>query len=147
MRLSDAGLRRHQTKLPYPNHRLPPWLTEDAAPLSLEPIVMRLLPRRHTHKLDTRVGYHHCARFILCEKRNGRSTTFFLNGLTKHNASVEVAEPIFTPMRQLTVDTILVRQLAHFVCMIWRTMYWLPALRIRGVLKTGVGRRGACAAT
>ena len=31
MRLSDARLRRYQTKLIYPNHRLPPWLTEDAA--------------------------------------------------------------------------------------------------------------------
>jgi hypothetical protein len=30
MRLSDAGLRRRQSKLLYPNHRLPPWLTEDA---------------------------------------------------------------------------------------------------------------------
>jgi hypothetical protein len=30
MRLSDAGLRRRQTKLIYPNHRLPPWLTESA---------------------------------------------------------------------------------------------------------------------
>src|SRR6202034_4315718 len=30
MRLSDAGLRCRQTKLIYPNHRLPPWLTEDA---------------------------------------------------------------------------------------------------------------------
>jgi hypothetical protein len=39
MRLSDAGLRRRQTKLLYPNHRPPPWLTEDAAPRSLEPIV------------------------------------------------------------------------------------------------------------
>ena len=29
MRLSDAGLRRRQTKLIYPNHRLPPWSTED----------------------------------------------------------------------------------------------------------------------
>jgi hypothetical protein len=29
MRLSDAGLRRHPTKLLYPDHRLPPWLTED----------------------------------------------------------------------------------------------------------------------
>src|ERR1700722_7073819 len=44
IRLSDAGLRRHPTKLIYPNHRLPPWLTEDAAPRSLEPIV-----RRPTH--------------------------------------------------------------------------------------------------
>jgi hypothetical protein len=31
MRLSDAGLRRHQTKLIDPHHRHPPWLTEDAA--------------------------------------------------------------------------------------------------------------------
>jgi len=30
MRLSDAGLRRRQTKLIYLNHRPPPWLTEDA---------------------------------------------------------------------------------------------------------------------
>src|ERR1700722_17090344 len=29
MRLSDARLRRHQTNLIYPNHRLPPWPTED----------------------------------------------------------------------------------------------------------------------
>jgi hypothetical protein len=28
MRLSDALLRRHQTKLIYPDHRLPPWLIE-----------------------------------------------------------------------------------------------------------------------
>ncbi len=28
VRLSDAGLRRCQTKLIYPNHRLPPWLTK-----------------------------------------------------------------------------------------------------------------------
>jgi hypothetical protein len=30
MRLSDAGLRRRPMKLIYLNHRLPPWLTEDA---------------------------------------------------------------------------------------------------------------------
>ena len=30
MRLSDAGLRRQQTKLIYPDHRPTPWLTEDA---------------------------------------------------------------------------------------------------------------------
>src|SRR5271167_5165162 len=30
MRLSDAGLRRRQTKPIYPNHRLPLWFTEDA---------------------------------------------------------------------------------------------------------------------
>jgi hypothetical protein len=30
MRLSDAGLRRCKTKQIYPNHRPPPWLTEDA---------------------------------------------------------------------------------------------------------------------
>jgi hypothetical protein len=32
MRLSDARLRRRQTKLVYPDYRLPPWLTEDANP-------------------------------------------------------------------------------------------------------------------
>jgi len=30
MRLSDAGLRQRPTKALYPNHRSPPWLTEDA---------------------------------------------------------------------------------------------------------------------
>jgi len=30
MRLSDAGLRGHPTKLIYPDHRSSPWLTEDA---------------------------------------------------------------------------------------------------------------------
>jgi hypothetical protein len=30
MRLSDAGWRCRQTKLLFPNHRSPPWLTEDA---------------------------------------------------------------------------------------------------------------------
>jgi len=29
MRLSAAGLRRRQTKVLYPNHRLPPWRTEE----------------------------------------------------------------------------------------------------------------------
>jgi hypothetical protein len=41
MRLSDAGLRRRRTKVLYPNHRSPPWLTEDPTPRSLEPIVRR----------------------------------------------------------------------------------------------------------
>jgi hypothetical protein len=30
MRLSDAGLRQRQSKALYPNHRSPPWPTEDA---------------------------------------------------------------------------------------------------------------------
>jgi hypothetical protein len=30
MRLSDAGMCQRQTKMLYPNHRLPPWLNEDA---------------------------------------------------------------------------------------------------------------------
>jgi hypothetical protein len=37
MRLSDAGLRRLKTKAVYPDHRFPPWPTEDATPRSLEP--------------------------------------------------------------------------------------------------------------
>jgi hypothetical protein len=32
MKLSDARVRRRRTKLIYPNHRLPPWLIEDATP-------------------------------------------------------------------------------------------------------------------
>jgi hypothetical protein len=39
MRLSDAGLRRTKTKLIYPNHRFPPWPTEDATRDSLPLIV------------------------------------------------------------------------------------------------------------
>jgi hypothetical protein len=30
MRLSDAGIRQRQTKAVYPDHPLPPWVTEDA---------------------------------------------------------------------------------------------------------------------
>jgi hypothetical protein len=32
MRLSDAGMRSQQPELIYPNHRLPPWPTEDTSP-------------------------------------------------------------------------------------------------------------------
>jgi hypothetical protein len=39
MRLSDAGLRQRQTKALNPNHQSPPWLSEDAAPRSLEPLL------------------------------------------------------------------------------------------------------------
>src|ERR1700733_13630670 len=39
MRLSDAGLRRPQTKLIYPHHRPSPWFNETFVPRSLEPIV------------------------------------------------------------------------------------------------------------
>ena len=41
MSLSDARLRERKTKLFYPNHRSPPWLTEDTTPRSLEPIFRR----------------------------------------------------------------------------------------------------------
>jgi hypothetical protein len=39
MSLSDAGLHQRQTKALDLNHRSPPWLTEDVAPRSLQPIV------------------------------------------------------------------------------------------------------------
>jgi hypothetical protein len=64
MRLSDAGLRRWPTKLIYPNHRLPPWLTEDATPRSLEPIVrggaarpgqLRVAENRALHRAGSRL--------------------------------------------------------------------------------------------
>jgi hypothetical protein len=48
MRLSDAGLHQRQTKALYPNHRLPPWPNEDAAPRSLEPIVRSLMLKRQS---------------------------------------------------------------------------------------------------
>src|SRR5450631_4223745 len=60
MRLSDAGLRCRQTKLIYPNHRLPPWLTEDSTPRSLEPIVGRIL----------------CATAVLSQRSSFRTTNF-----------------------------------------------------------------------
>jgi hypothetical protein len=44
MRLSDAGLRCRPAELIYPDHRFPPWPNGDAAPRSLEPIVMRRGP-------------------------------------------------------------------------------------------------------
>jgi hypothetical protein len=60
MRLSDAGLRQHQTKALYANHRLPPWPNEDAALRSLEPIV-RACAHRHT---PSRTSYGPHASFF-----------------------------------------------------------------------------------
>jgi hypothetical protein len=51
MRLSDAGLRQRQTKALYPNHRLPPWLTEDAT------------RDRSNRLLDGSADDGHCATF------------------------------------------------------------------------------------
>jgi hypothetical protein len=51
MRLSDAGLRQRKTKLIYPDHRLPPWLNEDA-------------PRDRSNRLlDGSADDSHCATF------------------------------------------------------------------------------------
>jgi hypothetical protein len=60
MRLSDAGLRRHPTKLIYPDHRPTPWLIEDATPRSLEPIVRR---RSELRKRENQ-GRPHCTSRI-----------------------------------------------------------------------------------
>jgi hypothetical protein len=45
-----------QTKLIHPNHRLPPWLNEDTAPRSLEPMVrfQIALPSKQFLQLFTR---------------------------------------------------------------------------------------------
>jgi hypothetical protein len=43
MRLSDAGLRRHPTKLFYPDHRIHSLAQRRCAPRSLEPIVRRVV--------------------------------------------------------------------------------------------------------
>src|SRR5258706_15191954 len=51
MRLSDAGLRHRQTKLIYPNHRLPSFLlTEDATRRWLEPF-FKPQPNPHPSKV------------------------------------------------------------------------------------------------
>src|ERR1700722_12092199 len=50
MRLSDAGLHQRQTKALYPNHRLPPWPTEDTT----RDRSNRLLEVRRLGALDTR---------------------------------------------------------------------------------------------
>jgi hypothetical protein len=49
MRLSNARLRRSQTKLIYPNHRPTSWLTEDAGPHDRS---NRLLGENVTHPLS-----------------------------------------------------------------------------------------------
>jgi len=51
MRLSDARLRRRETKLIYPDHRPTPWPSEVVAPRSLEPIVRCALegPAHHLY--------------------------------------------------------------------------------------------------
>ena len=46
MRLSDARLRQRKTMMPYPNHRLPPWLNEDGPRRPLEQTVRRRSPPR-----------------------------------------------------------------------------------------------------
>jgi hypothetical protein len=71
MRLSDAGWRRCKTKLIYPNHRLPPWFTEDATPRSLEPIVRpTTAPRTEqcTQKLLVQI--------LRCHHRNRSDSTY-----------------------------------------------------------------------
>jgi hypothetical protein len=65
---SDAGLRQRQAKLIYPNHPSPPWLTDDAAPRSVEPIVKRhsqqgsikVLPSSRAVKVADPTARYHC---------------------------------------------------------------------------------------
>src|SRR5579863_4483770 len=66
MRLSDAGLHCHQTKLIYPDHRLPPWLTE-VAPRNRS---NRLLDPGHTKNEATLL--HQSSRFRVVEKDYGK---------------------------------------------------------------------------
>jgi hypothetical protein len=67
MRLSDAGLRRRQTKLIYPNHRPSPWSTEDAVPRSLEPLVRR----QHTATTLSMMASENCSVILFAEFENG----------------------------------------------------------------------------
>ncbi len=56
-RLSDAGLRRRKTKAVYPGHRLPPWLTKDATPRSLQ--LLKWTPPGMAVR-------HQCAKLSMC---------------------------------------------------------------------------------
>jgi len=66
MRLSDAGLRRRQTKLIYLDHRPPPWLIEDATPRSLEPFVSGRTATSNAASSETKVRPASCTA-----RRNG----------------------------------------------------------------------------
>src|SRR5580692_7452296 len=65
MRLSDAWLRCRPTKLIYPNHRLPPWLTEDTTPRSLEPIVRHRGARRCVPRTATQAQLQNPGRALV----------------------------------------------------------------------------------
>jgi hypothetical protein len=64
MRLSDAGLRRHQTKLIYLNHRSPSWLTEDT-------------PRDRSNRLLEVNGMNSHCRLIAFDTENTEITRHF----------------------------------------------------------------------
>jgi hypothetical protein len=51
MRLSDAQVRWGKTKLLYLNHRLPPWLTEDATPAIARTDLLATCADRRSTKL------------------------------------------------------------------------------------------------
>jgi hypothetical protein len=56
MRLNDARLRQRRTKALYPNHRLPPWLTEDAT----RDRSNRLLGLSDAMRVDLRDQFYYC---------------------------------------------------------------------------------------
>jgi hypothetical protein len=62
-RLSGAGVLR-RPKTIYPDHRPNPWLTDDATPQSLEPIVRPVLIGMKVttlHKISTQYGHQSVA--------------------------------------------------------------------------------------
>jgi len=74
MRLSDAGLHQHQTKAVYPDHRLPPWLTEGPTRdrsnrlLAVEPQRVTLRPRKqetdqHLARRSAKTGFPYTLQF------------------------------------------------------------------------------------
>jgi hypothetical protein len=65
MRLSDAGLHQRQTRALYPNHRLPPWLTEDKTRdrsdrlldgVTFRPNIIRLIAPRHPRLMLSQIA-------------------------------------------------------------------------------------------
>jgi hypothetical protein len=87
MRLSDAGGRRRQTKALYPNHRLPPWLNEDAT-RDRSNRLLGALTRATSNYAVSNYRVHNDAQRKTRYKSNVIKRSALTNGAA-HNASLD----------------------------------------------------------
>jgi hypothetical protein len=131
MRVSDARLRYRKRKLIYPDHRRPPWLTEDATPRSLEPIVreltatriicwaiepLRLIPRLHLLEINVGRLSHFRLKALqvtkeLLRQLLGLSSTPVANN--QNGAWVKATRDIWVSIDTLATKTAFKGQLVH----------------------------------